>query len=73
MKHIILQAIFHFLNAEFVCSINKISDPSIEQERFLDRDRRVENIKCKFRSGPKLPIICINQKCSMGVGFLHIL
>jgi len=27
----------------------------------------------KFRFVPKLPSICINQKCSMGVGSLHIL
>jgi len=25
----------------------------------------------KFRFAPKLPSICINQKCSIGVGSLH--
>jgi len=40
---------------------------------FGQRGGGAENLKYKFRFAPKLPIICIYQKCSMGVGLLHIL
>jgi len=41
------------------------------QTQFLEREM-AEKMKYKFRFVPKLPSICINQKCSMGVGSLHI-
>jgi len=34
--------------------------------------RQGEGVKYKFRFTPKFPSICINQRCSMGVGSLHI-
>jgi len=47
---------------------------SVTQEPSLDKEERgVENLKYKFRFAPKLLIICINQKFTMGVGLLYIL
>jgi len=58
-------------NTEFVRSVNKYQLPSVALKRFLGR-RRAENIKYKFRFAPKFPSFGINQKCSIGVGSLHI-
>jgi len=44
-----LRVIFHFLNAEFVCSIDNYQPSSVAWERFLDRVKsEPENIKYKF-------------------------
>jgi len=51
MKHIMLRAIFHFLNVEFVCSVDKRQPLSEAQERSLDREG-AETIKYKFRFAP---------------------
>jgi len=61
-----------FFNVEFICNVDKRQPLSMVQERSLDREG-VENIKYKFCFALKLPIICINRKCAMGVGSLHIL
>jgi len=45
--------------------------PIFLNAKFVYRVDRCQNIKFNF--APKLPSICINQKCSMGVESLHIL
>jgi len=49
--------------------VNKYQPHSVARKRFLDRE---EARKYKFRFAPKLPSFCINQKCLMGLGSLHI-
>jgi len=58
---------------DFVCSVDKCQPLSVAQERSYREEGGAKNLKYKFRFTPKLLIICINQKCSMGVGLLHIL
>jgi len=54
--------------------VNKRQPLSVAQERSLDREEGgAENLKYKFCFAPKLLIVCINQKCSIGVGLFHIL
>jgi len=46
------------------------------QKQFLDNEEAESSLYCKtikFRFAPKLPNICIKQKCSMGVWSLRIL
>jgi len=47
-------------------TISFIPCQSVARKSFLDRC--VQNIKYKFSLAPKLPSICINQKCLMRVG-----
>jgi len=68
-----LRAIFHFLNVKFVYSVDKRPPLSVAQDRSLEREGEAENFKNKSRFTSKLTIIYINQKCSMGVGLMHIL
>jgi len=56
----------------FLASIN-INPLSGVETIFGHGEEEPENIKYKFYFIPKLPSICINQKCSMEVGSLHIL
>jgi len=69
-----LRAIFQFFlkDAEFVCSVDEYRLLN-GAKRFLDRERIKKYKIIKFRFASKLPSNCINQKCSKGVGSLHIL
>jgi len=71
MNHTMLRAIFQifFKIPNLFAALVNIS-PSVVQKRFLDKEegRKYKIIKCYF--APKLPSICINQKCSMEVGYL---
>jgi len=69
MKHIMLRAIFHYLNVGFVCSVDKRQPLSVAQERSLDWEGEEQKI---LNVSFILKIFCfINQKWSMGVGLLH--
>jgi len=58
----------------FVASINISSFNGAETFFCTGREAEPENIKYKFHFAPKVPSICINQKCSMGVeSFAHSL
>jgi len=59
-------------NAEFVAALLNISPLSGAETIFGHGRNQIYKI-IKFRFAPKLPSICINQKCLMGVGSLHIL
>jgi len=72
MKDIMLRAIFEFFNAEFVCSIDKYQ-PLQWCENGFWTGRGQSQKTYMFHFALKLPSICINHKCSMGVGSLHIL
>jgi len=66
-----LQAIFDsFINAVFVCSIDKYQPPQWGENGFWT-GRGQSQKTYQFHFAPKLPSICINQKCSMSVGSLH--
>jgi len=63
-----------FLFAEFVCSVDKYQLLQWRGDGFwTGKEAKPENIKYKFYFAPKLPNICINQKCSMEIESLHIL
>jgi len=72
--HFVESNIPNFFTGEFVFSVDKYELPQRRGNGFwTGRGVEPENIKHKFRFSPKLPSICINQKCSKGIGSLHIL
>jgi len=55
---------------KILSAVTRLQTYPVARERFLNKGGRgAENIKYKFRFAPKLPGICINQKCSMGARF----
>jgi len=63
-----------YSNFKVVCSVDNYQLLSGGETIFgQGGDQKIQYKIIKFRFALKLPSICINQKCSIGVGSLHIL